>query len=117
MKRILAALVVTLMLAGSAAANQILRFAWEYDAVAAPMIDGFRLYQDGQRMTLTIPKTARTVDTPHIVDFNSHTYHLTAFKGTDESVPSAIVTVPAYFGAVPSVIEGTFRFEIIKVTP
>ena len=113
MKRILAALAVTLIMAGSAAADTI-RFAWDYDAAAQAIIEGFRLYQDGQPMSVTIPPAARTVDTPYIEDRQARTYHLTAFSGTEESGPSDMVTVPAFFQGIPRVIQGTFRFEIIE---
>jgi hypothetical protein len=117
MKRILAALVVTLMLAGSAAASdRMLDFVWSYTNQAASMIDGFRLYQDGVRMDITIPPTARKVSTPQIVDFSSHDYHLTAFKGVNESLPSDTQTAPSYFAeGLPGVDVGTFIMTIRRI--
>jgi hypothetical protein len=106
---------VLLALFATAAQADTLRFAWDYDAAAQAIIEGFRLHRDGQPLPLVIAPSARTVDTPYLEDRQSHTYFLTAFAGEDESVPSASVTVPAFFTGIPSVIEGTFRFEIIKV--
>ena len=116
MKRILAALAIVLMLAGSAAAENILDFVWGYTSEAAALIDGFRLYQDGQRVDLVIPPDARAVSVPQIIDFSSHVYYLTAFKGVNESAPSDTQTAPSYFAeGVPGVDVGTFIMTIRRV--
>ena len=91
-----------------------LRFAWDYDAAAQAIIEGFRLYQDGQPLPVVIQPSDRTADTPYIEDRQARNYHLTAFAGNEESGPSDVVTVPAYFANLPTVIRGTFRFEIIE---
>jgi hypothetical protein len=113
MRSLITALAVTLLMAGPAAADT-LRFAWDYDAAAQAIIEGFRLYQDGQPLEIVIPPAARTVDTPYLKDRQARTYHLTAFDGMEESGPSDMATVPAFFANIPRVIQGTFRFEIIE---
>ena len=91
-----------------------LRFAWDYDMAAQAIIEGFRLYQDGQPLNIVITPADRTVETPYIEDRQARNYHLTAFAGNEESGPSDVVTVPAFFANIPRVIQGTFRFEIIE---
>lgn len=110
-------LVLLLLSAGDAlASDKMLDFVWGYTNEAASMIDGFRLYQDGLRMDITIPPDAREVSTPQLVDFSSHTYYLTAYKGNNESVPSETQTAPSYFAeGVPGVDVGTFIMTIRRI--
>ena len=113
MKKFLFALFFVLF--ATSAHADILRFAWDYDASAQAVIEGFRLYRDGQPLPVVIAPSARTVDTPYLEDRQDHAYHLTAFAGPDESIPSETVTVPAFFVEIPRIGEGTFRYEIIQV--
>lgn len=107
--------VLGFMLAGSVvvAKADTLRFAWGYSDAAQAIIDGFRLYEDNQPLSIVIPPSARTVDTPYIEDRQARRYHLTAFAGSEESVPSTPVDIPAFWDGIPAILGGTLSVQIL----
>lgn len=114
MKRILAALVVTLMLAGNVYAAKALRFTWGYDTAEEAHIDGFRLYEEGVAIKVE-PPFAREFIIPYIEDRKARTYYATAFAGDEESAPSDTATAPAFIQGVKKMVSGSFTMEIIEV--
>ena len=110
------ALITTLfiLLFAIPASADALRFVWDYTEEATAIIDGFRIYQEGEPLPNVILPTARTVETAYIKDRQARNYYLVAFSGDEMSGPSDVVTVPAFFANIPRVLQGTFRFEIIE---
>ena len=116
MRSLIAALAITLILAGNVYAAKALRFTWGYDEATATEVGltGFRLYQDGVAIQ-TLPATAREATTPYLEDREAHIYYATAFSDIEESPPSDAVTVPAYVRGVTRIASGSFTVEIIEV--
>ncbi len=102
-------LIIALLFSSVAHAEQ-LKFVWSYDDPS--IIDGFRLYRDGQIVdTDNIAPTAVTVTTERQTDKKSHVYHLVAFLGEEESGPSE-TAIDEYSHIIQAV--GNLTIEVIK---
>lgn len=99
----------------NAADPTTLRFRWGYDPAAQAIIDGFRLYENNQTLSVVIPPAARTVDVQYIKDRQARRYHLTAFSGAEESPPSAHVDIAAHWTGIPAILGGTMQVQLLDV--
>ena len=118
MKKVLAALALTLLLVGNSFAAQKtgnINVSWDYPADLVDTIDGFKIYnQDAVIIADNLPKTARTYSGAYTYDDSVvQSFHIVSYKNDGQtSLPSNIKSVAPKFKPIKGV--GTFTVEITQ---